>query len=548
VKSLVRYAVGYVLDFLRERVTAEDFREEEIRRVLVGTGLSAAGLARVRQMFPHAELRTFHRNVSLLRVRAYGAQAAFIPMAGGGIRGRAVCLLSGARHKLLVPSPDYIYRVGMRRGWGALLWAVVDRFLVGPLALLWLGMTGLWLYLSGTVRRAVRAEMGGGSQGGAGNAVARTVRSSREWARRARLRRAYRRPPRRGPKLVQVGLTEACNYRCLMCPFHNPYVDEGHRDSELPRLPKDVFARLLQDLKDLGTEALDICGNGEPLMHPDAIEMIAMAREMGFEVRLATNGALLTEAKARRLVDLGVQRIHVSFNAGTEETYRTMHPGSRPGARTEITARLRDMAEYAEATEQRPVMVEFSAVLTRLNMGEIVEMVESAYEARAAQLMVIPMGPASVVGRARGREGVAPRSEDWPAILREAARAEEQARALGLSTNLQELKVTGSDEGTRSIYERIPCYIGHEFALILGDGSVHFCCYCELPLGNLHEEDFAAIWNSDDYQKAREQARALALTREAPPGCTCFYACSHVWTNIDIHRYLYGERAVRTSQ
>jgi hypothetical protein len=157
-RGLVRYAAGYVLDFFRERVTAEDFRGERIRRVLLTSDLDAAARARVAQMLPSAEMRVIGRS-GLPQVRRSRPEVACIGMAGGaGPRERVLALLSGARHTLLIPSPDYVYRFGMRRGWPALLWGVTDRFALSPLALVWLGALGLRYAWGGCARRALAAE------------------------------------------------------------------------------------------------------------------------------------------------------------------------------------------------------------------------------------------------------------------------------------------------------------------------------------------------------------------------------------------------------
>jgi len=356
-----------------------------------------------------------------------------------------------------------------------------------------------------------------------------------------RSRRAYHRMPRRGPKLVQIGLTEACNYHCLMCGFHNPAVDDGHKESELPRLSYEMFARLLSDLKQMGAEAVDICGNGEPLTHPQAMDMIGLARSMGFGVSLATNGALLTASRARRLVELGLRRLHVSINAGTSATYPKMHPGTPPEAFETILGRLREMADYADATGRPRIDVEFSAVLTRLNKDEIVEMVKSAHRARASWFMLILMGPV------KGQRALLPTPGDWPGIRVQIAEARQLADRLGIGHNLAGLESTATPAGTRSVYEHIPCYIGHEFALILGGGEVMFCCHCVThSVGDLHKDSFATIWKSKPYQETRKQAMALPATRISLPECGCFLACSHVSANVEVHRKLYGERGLRS--
>ncbi len=655
-RGLAGCAVGYVVDFFRERVAAADFASERIGRVLVTPDFDEEDLAAVRRLFPDAEVRRLDRRTDLWRARKLRFDVACVAMKGGAVRERLAALASGARHRLLVPSPDYVYRLGMRSGVPALLWGAVDRFLVAPLALVWLAAIAIGAYTGGLVRRAAvrpaepwlpgrvlvirlmptrtfvhllerirrrhprvhlaavlaseegREEVAGVCDevvsprsgligdvrrggfdtvilaGGADYGFGRTYlkaallarlcggRRRHQWevgeelpgaplgravwraAGRGRRRRGERRPgpvgrallrqryarePERGPTLAQIGITKACNYHCLFCPFHSPEAEKGHKDAELPRMSYEMFARLLGDLRRMGTRGVDICGDGEPLTHPEGMEMIALARELGFDVTLATNAALLTEEKAQRLVEVGVRRMHVSFNAATPETYAQLHPGAPPDARRKIAARLREMTEYAEREGRRPIDVEFSAVLNRLNMDQIPRMVEAAHEARAGWFMLILMGAVE------GAEDLLPRGEDWVLIRTDLERARQRARELGIHTNFETVLMGAGAAGTRSVYERIPCYIGHEYALILADGSAVFCCQCSRPLGNLNEDSFEQIWKSEAYREARRQARALPETGRALPGCECFEACSHVVVNVDAYRKLHGERALR---
>lgn len=662
-RTLLRHAGGYVLDSLRERVTADDFLGERAARVVFSAHPGAEGVAAIRRLLPSAEMRVLAPGTDLVGLRALRPDVVCLPMTGGGMRGRLLCLLSGARHVLLLPSPDYIYRLGLRRGWAALLWALIDHFLVAPAALLWLLGYGLWAHASGLAARAEHANptgvakvvviqlmptpsllallgrlrekwpgarlsvvhasrevpsgiaevadrtistaglrpleavarvrrlapqvavLAGGADYGLsptylkaallarlsgartrwqwelgqdvpGQPLGQAARGNLttavrnawkllgepawDWLARPWRRRACHRPPRRGPRLVQIGITEACNYRCLMCPYHNPAVDHRHREVDQPRMSYQMYARLLWELRRMGARAIDLCGNGEPLTHPEAMEMIALARELGFELTLATNAALLTEARARRLVDLGLRRMHVSINAGSEEIYARMHPGAAPGAFAAIISRLREMAHYAEASGHRPVEVEYSAVLTRLNQHEVVAMVEAAHRARAGWFSLILMGPVT------GQPDLPPRPEDWPAIRQELARAQRRAGELGIRTNLDELRVTTAEAGKVHIYHHVPCYIGQEFTLVLGGGRVIFCCHCSRAMGELTAESFAQVWRSETYREARRLAMALPQTKQPVWECGCFEACSHVGLNLQVHQRLHGKRALRS--
>jgi radical SAM protein with 4Fe4S-binding SPASM domain len=154
--------------------------------------------------------------------------------------------------------------------------------------------------------------------------------------------------------------------------------------------------------------------------------------------------------------------------------------------------------------------------------------------------MLILMGPAP------GAEELLPRPEDWILIRSDIDRAAQRAQRYGIRTNLDAVRQGASAAGTGSVYERIPCYIGHEYALITADGSVLFCCQCTQPLGNLHQDSFRQIWYSEAYRQAREQARCLPQERQPLRECECFTACSHVVVNLDVYRKLFGERALRS--
>jgi DNA-binding transcriptional LysR family regulator len=156
--TLARYAAGYVLDFFRERVTRSDLASWGLKRVMLAPGFTDEETAALRALLPQVSMDTLQSEMSLRGIRRERLDAVLIPMSGGGIRERARALFSGARHRLLVPSPDYLYRFGIRRGAGPLLWAVVDRFLFAPAALLWLGFISLSMWLSGLIGRSIAAE------------------------------------------------------------------------------------------------------------------------------------------------------------------------------------------------------------------------------------------------------------------------------------------------------------------------------------------------------------------------------------------------------
>ena len=101
-------------------------------------------------------------------------------------------------------------------------------------------------------------------------------------------------------KLAATVFTGGCDLRCPFC--HNaPLVTRAAEQREIP-LPEVLH--FLQSRRGL----LDgvVLSGGEPLLHPEAADFLQAVRELGFAVKLDTNGchpAALADILARGLAD-----------------------------------------------------------------------------------------------------------------------------------------------------------------------------------------------------------------------------------------------------
>jgi len=85
-------------------------------------------------------------------------------------------------------------------------------------------------------------------------------------------------------KLASIVFVKGCNYRCPYC--HNP---ELVRPEGLGYMEWDEVARQLESKADWN-DGVVITG-GEPTISPDLEKMIDRIREMGFTIKLDTNGS-----------------------------------------------------------------------------------------------------------------------------------------------------------------------------------------------------------------------------------------------------------------
>lgn len=120
------------------------------------------------------------------------------------------------------------------------------------------------------------------------------------------------------PSLIDVELTNACNFRCLMCPTGNKAM---RRVSGF--MPAEVWARLLDECREW-KPALRFIGWGEPTLHPRLSEFVWQASQAGMLTHINTNGSKLTESLAVKLIDAGLDSIKFSFQGVDRKSYAEM--------------------------------------------------------------------------------------------------------------------------------------------------------------------------------------------------------------------------------
>lgn len=120
------------------------------------------------------------------------------------------------------------------------------------------------------------------------------------------------------PRLIDVELTNLCNFRCLMCPTgtFSQQRDKGFLDEAL-------FTRLLDEVAPHGT-ALRFIRFGEPTLHPRFLDFIRAARGRGLLTHVNTNGSKLDDAMIDALCDLPLDSLKFSFQGVDRKSYAEM--------------------------------------------------------------------------------------------------------------------------------------------------------------------------------------------------------------------------------
>jgi len=120
------------------------------------------------------------------------------------------------------------------------------------------------------------------------------------------------------PRLMDVELTNLCNFHCLMCP-----VGIGTQQRPKGTMSEEIFSRVLDQAAEHGCHLRFILW-GEPTLHPHWLDWMTRVVDRGLNAHFNTNGSRITEDDMRRLVDSGVQSMKFSFQGVDQKSYREM--------------------------------------------------------------------------------------------------------------------------------------------------------------------------------------------------------------------------------
>jgi hypothetical protein len=167
------------------------------------------------------------------------------------------------------------------------------------------------------------------------------------------------------PMMAMVEVTNRCNMDCPLC-----FSDANHPAHDVPL--EEIRRRLERLLQVSGGPIPIQISGGEPTVHPDLAEIVALARALGYRnIELITNGIrisrrpeLLGELKSR-----GLTAVYLQFDGLRRDTY--------------LRLRGRDMSAVRprciEAARQAGLCVTLAVAVTRgVNDGEIGDVVRFA--------------------------------------------------------------------------------------------------------------------------------------------------------------------------
>lgn len=272
------------------------------------------------------------------------------------------------------------------------------------------------------------------------------------------------------PISISFEPTTSCNLRCPECP-------SGLRSFSRPTgmLQQDFFSSTINQLhKDLFY--LIFYFQGEPYLNPDFLDMVRYAADKKIYTATSTNGHYLTEANARKTIESGLDRLIISIDGTTQEVYQQYRVG---GNLEKVLEGARTIMHWKKQLKSRTPFVVFQFLVVRPNEHQL----ENA-RALAKQIGVDAI---------------------WFKTAQVYDFENDPNQLIPLNSSYSRYRKTEKGTEFKGQLANHCWRLWHD-PVITWDGLVAPCCFdkdAAHRLGDLKQQSFATIWQSDSYKKFR---------------------------------------------
>ena len=309
-------------------------------------------------------------------------------------------------------------------------------------------------------------------------------------------------------KLV-IKPTLACTAACNTCSTRR----ELHKSLIGSRsLLFSEWEKILSDANDLGTKRLTISG-GEPTLYRRLIELVKIGKSYKWFVGLNTNGSLITEEYAKKLLDAGLDQIRISLYSHIPQIHDKIR--NKRGLWEKATKAVRIFSVLGKKHPRFNLMTMF--LICRDNYKLIPQIINFCYDIGSSTIQFSYLeGDFEKRYLLNEKEICELKNEIIPKATNVCEKLDKRFMedVINFLKNLYSDKIAEITDFAKGIYHPenrnfIPCAIPKMAALILANGDVHPCNVVEYThkpvMGNVFKENLADIWLSERWDKFRNE-------------------------------------------
>ena len=308
-------------------------------------------------------------------------------------------------------------------------------------------------------------------------------------------------------KLV-IKPTLACTANCHTCKLRR----DLHKSLiTSKKLSFEQWLTIFEDAAKLGVERLDISG-GEPTLYKKLIDLIKAGKQYGWYVNVNTNGSLINEEYAERLVTSGLDAVSISIYSADPQIHDRMRNSDGLWQKATRAVRI-----FSRLNKKYPhFLIATQCLICRENYRSLADLIKLDYELGSDRVALTYLegdfGKKYLLDENEihyFRQAVVPEIKAFcetldPTVSKDAIRVAE---------SLYSEQINSVSNFAKGLYRPresnlSPCQRPTNFTKLLANGDVHPCNMVEYShepvMGNLFERNLPEIWYSEKWNQFRE--------------------------------------------
>jgi len=274
----------------------------------------------------------------------------------------------------------------------------------------------------------------------------------------------------KAPLTINWAINNSCNFACSHC-----YSREDTHDE----LPRDVLYACIEKVAKAGVFSVNF-GGGEPLLHPDLLDIAAFSSGLGLRVSMNSNGWLIDHDKALALKKAGFTKVGISIDShlpGVHDSFRGV-----AGSHVRALAALGNLKSAGITTS-------ISTVICRINSSTIDALVALALEHGVGQLNFHNF-KCSGLGMSN-KDSLDLTPDEWKIFYRDAIAAKRTVKGLDISLDDPIIALLDARDAG-SLVKGSVC--GKLSLNIKSNGDMTPCGFIPIVIGNIVRDDLQQVW------------------------------------------------------
>jgi radical SAM protein with 4Fe4S-binding SPASM domain len=289
------------------------------------------------------------------------------------------------------------------------------------------------------------------------------------------------------PFSISVEPTTSCNLRCPECP-------SGLRSFSRPTgmLSLDLYKKIIEETKD-HLLYLILYFQGEPYLNPNFLDMVKYAVSKKIYTSTSTNAHFLNDVNAKKTVESGLDRLIISIDGATQESYEAYRKG---GSLEKVIEGTQNIIKWKKVLKSSTPHVVFQFLVVKANENETREIEELASFLGVNEVV---FKTAQIYDYESGSDLI-PDNQKFSRYKKRA-------------------------DGTWQIKNKLlnSCWKMWHSTVFTWNGNVLPCCFDKdghHKLGSISVNNFATIWTSPEYHSFRKAILKSRKEIEICKNCT----------------------------